>query len=183
MKRLAIAAVGLALVVGAAAVVPAPSIAAAQITEIIDGTGDGAGNTLSGPYGIAVDGNGNVYVTGYDNAFRITPGGVITEIIDSTGDGAGNTLDVPYGIAVDVNGNVYVAGFGSSNAFKITAPLAVGGVAELPPLDRTSADESRLTGEGSGWSVGYSTELAVGLAAVAVATAAAAWYARRRWLR
>ena len=77
------------------------------ITQIIDRTGDGAGNGLDSPQGIAVDGAGTVYVTGRDsdNAFKITPGGVITEIIDITGDGAGN---------------VYVTGAGSENAFKIT---------------------------------------------------------------
>ena len=64
MKRRAIAAVGLALVVGAMAVFPAPSTAEAQITEIIDSTGDGAGNTLAGPVGIAVDGSRNAYVAG-----------------------------------------------------------------------------------------------------------------------
>ncbi len=50
-----------------------PSIGAAQITEIIDATGDGAGNPLDAPAGVAVDGSGNVYVTGYfsDNAFKI----------------------------------------------------------------------------------------------------------------
>ena len=92
------------------------------ITEIIDGTGDGAGNGLNGSTYIAVDRAGNVYVTGQvsDNAFKITPGGVITEIIDSTGDGAGNTLDQPIGIAVDNAGNVFVAGANSDNAFKIT---------------------------------------------------------------
>ncbi len=41
-----------------------PSIGTAQITEIIDATGDGAGNALSAASGIAVDGSGNVYVTG-----------------------------------------------------------------------------------------------------------------------
>ena len=93
-----------------------------MITEIIDATGDGAGNTLNGPFGIAVDGSGNVYVTGdfSDNAFKITPGGVITEIIDGTGDGAGNTLRSARNIAVDGSGNVYVAGLSSDNAFKIT---------------------------------------------------------------
>ena len=42
------------------------------ITEIIDATGDG-GNPLDNPEGIAVDGSGNVYVTGYasDNAFKV----------------------------------------------------------------------------------------------------------------
>ena len=72
------------------------------ITEIIDATGDGAGNPLDGPEGIAVDGSGNVYVTGRisDKAFKITPGGLITEIIEATGDGAGNPLGNPFGIAV-----------------------------------------------------------------------------------
>ena len=69
-----------------------------------------------------MDGSGNVYLAGYngDNAFRITPGGVITEIIDATGDGAGNTLDGPWGIAVDAVGDVYLAGYYSHTAFKIT---------------------------------------------------------------
>jgi serine/threonine-protein kinase len=46
-------------------------------TQIIDATGDGAGHPLSVAYGIAVDGPGNVYVTGSSssNAFKITAGG------------------------------------------------------------------------------------------------------------
>ena len=48
------------------------------ITEIIDSTGDGAGNTLGSPRRIAVDDAGNAYVTGAgsDNVFKI--GGVFT---------------------------------------------------------------------------------------------------------
>ena len=68
-----------------------------------------------------MDGSGNVYVGGGNsqNAFKITPGGVITAIIDSTGDGGGNPLRGPLGLAVDNAGNVYVAGSVSDNAFKI----------------------------------------------------------------
>ena len=45
------------------------------ITEIIDLTGDGARNNLSGPVRIHVDSAGNVYVAGFlsSNAFKIRP--------------------------------------------------------------------------------------------------------------
>ena len=97
------------------------SASPAQITEIIDAAGDGTGNPFDEPYSIAVDGSGNIYVAGFhsDNAFKITPGGVITEIIDATGDGTGNPLDFPFGIAVDGSGKVYVTGAGSDNALMV----------------------------------------------------------------
>jgi hypothetical protein len=45
----------------------------AQVTQVIDLTGDGAGNTLGKPGGIAASASGKVYVTGSstDNAFEI----------------------------------------------------------------------------------------------------------------
>ena len=105
--------------------------AGGTITEIIDATGDGAGNTLDSLDGVAVDASGNVYVAANlsDNAFQITPGGTITQIIDATGDGVGNTLDFPAGVAVDASGNVYVAGRDSDNVFRIS---------EAPPVPSLS---------------------------------------------
>ena len=86
------------------------------ITEIID-----ASNGLDIPNGVATDISGNVYVAGVgsDNAFKITPGGVITEIINAAGGGSGSPLDGASHIATDSSGNVYVTGSISDNAFKI----------------------------------------------------------------
>ena len=98
-----------------------PSIPDGTISQIIDSTGDGGGNSLAIPTLIAVDGSGDVFVTGQasDNVFKITPEGTITQIIDAAGDGAGNSLDRPVGIALDNFGDIYVAGGDSHNAFKI----------------------------------------------------------------
>ena len=83
--------------------------------EIIDSTGDGAGNTLNDPFGVATDSSGNVFVAGEgsNNVFKITPGGTITEIIDSTGDGGGNTLANIRGIATKSSVAVSVSGLGT----------------------------------------------------------------------
>ncbi len=46
-----------------------------RIAQIIDSSGDGSGNTLNGPWKIAVDSSSRVYVAGFasDNAFKIEP--------------------------------------------------------------------------------------------------------------
>ncbi len=92
------------------------------VTEIIDANGDGGGNMLDGPCGVAVDGDGNVFVAGggIDSTFRIEPDGTITQIIDLNGDGAGQALDGSEGAATDAAGNAYVVGGKSDNAFRIT---------------------------------------------------------------
>lgn len=80
-----------------------------------DGTGTAA--AFSGPHGIDVDKDGNVYVSdaGNNKIRKITPAGVVTTLA-GTGEAGGNdgpgtsaTFNSPIGLAVDHNGNVYVA--------------------------------------------------------------------------
>ena len=135
----------------------------AQVTEIIDSTGDGS-NSFDAAAGIAVDASGNIYVASLntDNVFRISSGGVITEIIDDTGDGTGdigmatgNFLDRPQGVAVDSNGNVYVTGQFSDNVFRIATP----GTCSTGGTPCTITEIIDATGDGSGNTV--DTPLAV----------------------
>jgi len=85
-------------------------------------SGDGASATnaqIGIPYGVAVDGHGNVYVAdGGNNRIRkVNTFGIITTIAGNgtasfSGDGGAATdagLNSPNGIAVDGSGNVYIA--------------------------------------------------------------------------
>jgi len=79
-------------------------------------TYDGTGNYLDGAKAIAVDGSGNVYVTGvswgedrYDYAtIKYYPNGDTAWV--RRYNGPGNSYDHAYAIAVDGSGNVYVTG-------------------------------------------------------------------------
>jgi trimeric autotransporter adhesin len=85
------------------------------------------------PYGVAVDGNGNVYISDrYNNRVRkVSPGGTITTFAGtgaygtgSFGDGGPATsaqLRNPYGIAVDGKGNLYIADHDHSKVRKVDA--------------------------------------------------------------
>ena len=103
----------------------------------------GAGSQNSGSTygdGIAVDADGNAYVTGYTSstdfpttagAFQRTLGGFTNAFVtklNPTGTGlvystylGGNTSDLGTKIAVDVDGNAYVTGFAQSSNFPHTA--------------------------------------------------------------
>jgi len=105
---------------------------ACTVTEIIDSTGDGS-NIINQPVGLAVDSQGNVFVTtqNSDNVFKIaTPGScstsgipcTITEIIDDT-----SWTDQAFGrgIVVDSADNVYVTSLGffqPASVWKIATP-------------------------------------------------------------
>jgi glucose/arabinose dehydrogenase len=91
--------------------------------------GTGADARFNEPYGVAVDGDGNVYVTDrYNHTIRkITPAGVVTTWAGAEGesgfvDGIGRAafFDYPSGVAVDGDGNVYVADNSNHAIRKVT---------------------------------------------------------------
>lgn len=94
-----------------------------------DGYTDGTGTAakFSYPSGVAVDGNGTVYVADINNhrIRKITMEGLVTTLAGSTvgysdGTGAAAKFCLPNDIAVDGNGNVYVADTYNHRIRKIT---------------------------------------------------------------
>jgi sugar lactone lactonase YvrE len=82
------------------------------------------------PSGVAVDGNGNLYVadTGNQTIRKITSNGVVTTLAGTAGsrgstDGTGSAarFDGPTSIAVDARGDVYVADANNKTIRKITS--------------------------------------------------------------
>ncbi|MFC0512931.1 gliding motility-associated C-terminal domain-containing protein [Mucilaginibacter angelicae] len=94
--------------------------------DSIDGTGTDA--VFYHPFGLAIDGAGNIYVAdwGADRIRKITPEGKVTTIAGGHGNGF---LDGPtsvaqfnsiYNVAVDAAGNLYVADAGNNAIRKIS---------------------------------------------------------------
>ncbi|HEY7392663.1 MAG TPA: hypothetical protein VH640_29345 [Bryobacteraceae bacterium] len=84
-------------------------------------SGDGgpaATAALSGPIGIAVTDDGNIYISDANNhrVRKVTSGGVVQTI---AGDAAGS-LSRPAGMALDGSGNLYVADTGRNVVLKLT---------------------------------------------------------------
>ncbi len=104
------------------------TLAGSGYSSTTDGTGSEA--RFFYPYGVAVDGSGNVYVAGFnDNAIRkVTPSGVVTTLAgggaynegSANGTGSAARFDRPSGVAVDAVGNVYVADTMNHTIRKVT---------------------------------------------------------------
>ena len=100
-----------------------------------DGTGVVA--RFNQPYGVAVDGSGNVYVADtYNRAIRmITPGGSVTTL-----NGSQARFYYPQGIAVDGSGTLYVAD-GDNQA------ILIGAAVSAPPGGTQIASQSVTAGQ------------------------------------
>jgi DNA-binding beta-propeller fold protein YncE len=74
------------------------------------------GGGFSKPYGVAVDGSGNVYVADFfNNAVKEMPAGCASSSCVTT---LGSGFFTPAGVAVDRSGNVYVADWINGGAVK-----------------------------------------------------------------
>ncbi|MEU1409926.1 Teneurin-2, partial [Streptomyces sp. NPDC005728] len=95
--------------------------------------GDGGPATatkLSLPRGLAMDGEGNVYVADFSNdrVRKVTPNGIITTVAGNgecgfAGDGGPATatqLNRPTDVAVDAAGNLYIADYLNDRVRKVT---------------------------------------------------------------
>ena len=100
--------------------------------------GKGANAQFYNPYGIALDGGGNVYVTDRNYKIRkITPDGNVSTLAGSTegfadGKGTNAQFDYPAGIAMDNSGNIYVTDVVNSKIRKVTPDGTVSTLAGGP---------------------------------------------------
>jgi sugar lactone lactonase YvrE len=109
------------------------------------GNTDGAGSQARfwAPFGIAIDGSGNLYIADTANNIirKMTPDGTVTTVAGTPGfpgnrDGLGAAARFrnPWSVAADSSGNVYVADMSNNSIRKITPTGLVSTVAGLGGL-------------------------------------------------
>ncbi len=105
--------------------------------------GTGAAARFASPFGVAVDGGGNVYVADSGNhAIRkITAAGVVTTVAGfggsagaTDGPASGARFNNPRGVAVDASGNLFVTDYANSTLRHITAGGVVSTIAGNPGI-------------------------------------------------
>jgi sugar lactone lactonase YvrE len=102
----------------------------------------GAAARFSGPYGIAADTQGNLYVADTANNMirKITSSGAVSTLAGTgaygsvDGSGASAQFSAPTGIAVDKSGNLYVADTGNNTIRKVSVAGVVSTLAGTPQL-------------------------------------------------
>jgi trimeric autotransporter adhesin len=108
-------------------------------TGVAGDDGDGIAATrarVRTPYGVAVDGSGNIYIadTGNQRIRKVTVStGIITAVAGTgaygyNGDGIAATsadLQLPMGVAVDGSGNIYIADTGNQRIRKVTVSTGI----------------------------------------------------------
>ena len=91
--------------------------------------GAAANSDLNHPTGLAVDGNGNLYIadTGNDEVEKVTLGGTLSIFagtgsanFPTAGPATASDLDLPTGVATDGAGNVYIADNGDGDTEEVT---------------------------------------------------------------
>lgn len=126
-------------------------ILTAEVTTLAGSTpgfadGPGSSAQFNHPRGVAIDGNGIVYVANSDNhkIRTVTPAGEVGTLagsssgfVDDTGTNA--QFNFPAGVAADASGNVYVADIGNNKIRKITP---AGDVTTLAGSSKGFADGS-----------------------------------------
>ena len=92
--------------------------------------------TLANPFGVAVDGAGDLYITDTGNSRVVEVTAAGTASVLSTG---GLTLKQPFGVAVDGAGDVYIADTGNNRVVEVTTAgtasvLSTGGLTLSQPF-------------------------------------------------
>ncbi|MGD0500985.1 MAG: putative Ig domain-containing protein, partial [Bryobacteraceae bacterium] len=114
---------------------PGGIITTAAGTGVAGGVGDGGlavSAQISAPYGVTVDGSGNLYIAQQGAVRKVSPSGIITTVAGNgipgySGDGGPATsaqLNTPHGMAVDGSGNLYIADANNHRIRKVS----VGGI-------------------------------------------------------
>lgn len=124
-----------------------PFVGVANGAGAADGTGAAA--RFNEPFGVAVDGAGNVYVADSGNATvrKIAPGGTVSTLAGMAGssgsaDGMGSAARFlfPDGVAADGGGTVYIADSGNQTIRRIAPGGAVTTLAGTPGLPIVTAN-------------------------------------------